>query len=104
MGKAAKSLKASLIATAGYDRIEPSTIPQGVVVANAYHHEAPIAEWVMAITVALDHKLIANDRNFRNGDWSGWPSRYSSYRELYDRIFDWLRSHWQTCYSTHQRV
>jgi phosphoglycerate dehydrogenase-like enzyme len=87
MGKAAKSLKAILIAAAGYDRIEPSTVPQGVVVANAYHHEAPIAEWVMAVAVALDHNLIANDRNFRNGDWSGWPSRYGSYRELYGRTF-----------------
>jgi phosphoglycerate dehydrogenase-like enzyme len=87
MGKAAKALKAILIAAAGYDRIEPSTVPQGVVVANAYHHEAPIAEWVMAVAVALDHNLIANDRNFRNGDWSGWPSRYGSYRELYGRTF-----------------
>ena len=87
MGKAAQSLQAILIAAAGYDRIEPSTVPQGVVVANAYHHEAPIAEWVMAVAVALDHNLIANDRNFRNGDWSGWPSRYGSYRELYGRTF-----------------
>ena len=44
MGKTANSLKAILIAAAGYDRIEPSAVPQGVVVANAYHHEAPIAE------------------------------------------------------------
>jgi len=87
MGEAAKSLKAILIAAAGYDRIEPEAVPQNVVVANAYHHEAPIAEWVMAVAVALDHNLIASDRNFRNGDWSGWPSRYGSYRELYGRTF-----------------
>jgi len=87
MGKAAKSLKAILIAAAGYDRIEPAAVPQGVVVANAYHHEAPIAEWVMAVAVALDHHLIASDRRFRGGDWSDWPSRYGSYRELYGRTF-----------------
>lgn len=87
MGAAAKSLKAILIAAAGYDRIEPSAVPSGVVVANAYHHEAPIAEWIMAVAVALDHNLFASERSFRNGDWSAWPSRYGSYRELYGRTF-----------------
>ena len=33
----------------------------------AYHHEAPIAEWVMAVAVALDHELIQSDRPFRKG-------------------------------------
>ncbi len=87
MGRAAKSLKAILIAAAGYDRIEPDAVPKGVIVANSYHHEAPIAEWVMAVAVALDHQLIASDRTFRDGDWSRWPSRYGSYRELYGRTF-----------------
>lgn len=87
MGKAANSLKAILIAAAGYDRIEPSAIPEGVVVANAYHHEAPIAEWVMAVAVALDHELFASERSFRAGDWSHWPSRFGSYRELMGRTF-----------------
>ncbi len=87
MGEAATSLKAILIAAAGYDRIEPSAVPVGVVVANAYHHEAPIAEWVMAVAVALDHNLFESERSFRNGDWSAWPSRYGSYRELYGRTF-----------------
>jgi phosphoglycerate dehydrogenase-like enzyme len=87
MGTAAKSLKAILIAAAGYDRIEPSAVPGGVVVANAYHHEAPIAEWVMAVAVALDHELFASERSFRSGEWSNWPSRHGSYRELLGRTF-----------------
>ncbi|MBC8453029.1 MAG: hypothetical protein H8D69_01005, partial [Chloroflexi bacterium] len=87
MGAAAKSLKAILIAAAGYDRIEPSAVPDGVVVANAYHHEAPIAEWVMTVAVALDHELFASERSFRGGDWANWPSRHGSYRELYGRTF-----------------
>ncbi len=87
MGTAATSLKAILIAAAGYDRIEPSAIPQGVIVANAYHHEAPIAEWVMSVAVALDHDLFKSERTFRSGDWSQWPSRFGSYRELYGRTF-----------------
>ncbi len=87
MGKAANSLKAILIAAAGYDRIDPSAVPSGVVIANAYHHEAPIAEWVMAVAVAMDHELLASERSFRNGNWTNWPSRYGSYRELYGRTF-----------------
>jgi phosphoglycerate dehydrogenase-like enzyme len=87
MGAAATSLKAILIAAAGYDRIDPAAVPQGVVVANAYHHEAPIAEWVMSVAVALDHELFKSERTFRSGDWSQWPSRFGSYRELYGRTF-----------------
>ncbi len=81
------SLKAILIAAAGYDRIDPEAVPEGVVVANAYHHEAPIAEWVMAVAVALDHHLIEADRNFREGKWNFWPQRFGSYRELMSRTF-----------------
>ncbi|HJP28003.1 MAG TPA: 2-hydroxyacid dehydrogenase [Dehalococcoidia bacterium] len=87
MGAAADSLKAILIAAAGYDRVEPAAVPEGVIVANAYHHEAPIAEWVMAVAVALDHELFASERTLRNGDWSHWPSRWGSYRELCGRTF-----------------
>ena len=87
MGKAAKSLKAILIPAAGYDRIEPDAVSKNVIVANAYHHEAPIAEWVMAVAVALDHELFHSDRSFRNGDWSQWPGRHGPYRELYGRTF-----------------
>ncbi|MBG82125.1 MAG: hypothetical protein FI699_07105 [SAR202 cluster bacterium] len=87
MGKAATNLKAILIAAAGYDRIDPAAVPEGVVVANAYHHEAPIAEWVMAVAVALDHELFASEKSFRNGDWSHWPARHGSFRELFGRTF-----------------
>jgi len=87
MGAAAKSLKAIFFAAAGYDQIDPAAIPHSVVVANAYQHEAPIAEWVMAMAVALDHELIQSDRTFRNGDWPQWPFRHGSVRELYGRTF-----------------
>jgi phosphoglycerate dehydrogenase-like enzyme len=87
MGVGAKSLKAIFFAAAGCAQIDPEAIPQGVVVANAYHHEAPIAEWVMAMAVALDHELISSDRTFRNGEWSQWPFRHGSFRELYGRTF-----------------
>lgn len=87
MGEAATSLKAILVAAAGVDRIEPDAVPAGCVVANAYAHEAPIAEWVMACAVALDHELIKSARTFREGSWEMWPSRHGSYRELMGRTF-----------------
>lgn len=87
MGGAADSLKAILIAAAGYDRIDPDAVPEGCTVANAYHHEAPIAEWVMAVAVALDHELFKSDRTFRAGSWEMWPGRHGVYRELMGRTF-----------------
>ena len=85
MGVAADCLRAILIPAAGFDRIDPAAVPDGCVVANAYHHEAPIAEWVMAVAVALDHELFKADRTFRAGSWGMWPGRHGSYRELMGR-------------------
>ena len=87
MGAAADSLKAILIPAAGYDRIDPEAVPQGCTVANAYHHEAPIAEWVMAVAIALDHELFKSERTFRAGSWEMWPGRHGAYRELMGRTF-----------------
>ena len=87
MGAAADSLRAILIPAAGYDRIDPEAVPEGCTVANAYHHEAPIAEWVMAVAVALDHELFKSERTFRAGSWEMWPGRHGSYRELMGRTF-----------------
>lgn len=82
---AAADLKAVLLAAAGYEKIEPSAVPAGCVVANAYEHEAPIAEWVMATAVMLDHEIIKADRTLRAHDWSMWIFRRPPYRELYGR-------------------
>lgn len=87
MGVAANRLKAILIPAAGYDRVEPDAVPDGCVVANAYHHEAPIAEWVMAVSVMLDHEVMKADATFRAGSWDMWPGRMGSYRELFGRTF-----------------
>ncbi len=87
MGAAADSLRAILIPAAGYDRIDPKAVPTGCEVANAYHHEAPIAEWVMSVAVALDHELFKSDATFRSGSWEMWPGRHGSFRELLGRTF-----------------
>ena len=87
MGSAANQLRAILIPAAGYDRIQPDAVPNGCIVANAYHHEAPIAEWVMAVAVMLDHEIMKADATFRTGSWEMWPGRMGSYRELMSRTF-----------------
>ena len=87
MGKAAPNLKAILVPAAGVDRIEPGAVPAGCFVTNAYAHESPIAEWVMACAVNLDHHIIKADRTFRAGSWEMWPARYGSFRELMGRTF-----------------
>lgn len=82
---ATSGLKAVLLAAAGYEKIAHAAIPPGCVVANAYEHEAPIAEWVMAVAVMLDHEIIKADRTLRANDWSMWIFRRPPYRELYGR-------------------
>jgi phosphoglycerate dehydrogenase-like enzyme len=87
MAKSSDRLKAICVPAAGVDRIDPAAVPAGCVVTNAYAHEAPIAEWVMACAVAMDHELLKAERTFRNGSWEMWPSRHGSYRELMGRTF-----------------
>lgn len=87
MAEHADSLKAILVAAAGVDRIEPSAVPQGCTVTNAYSHEAPISEWVMACAVALDHELLKSVKTFESGSWEMWPTRHGSFRELMGRTF-----------------
>lgn len=78
-------LKAILLSAAGYEKISPSAVPPGCVVANAYEHEAPIAEWVMMAAVVLDHEVLKADRTLRANDWSAWIFRRPPYRELLGR-------------------
>lgn len=87
MGAASDSLRAICVPAAGVDRIDPAAVPQGCTVTNAYAHEAPIAEWVMACAVAMDHELFKSERSFRAGSWEMWPARHGSYRELMGRTF-----------------
>lgn len=87
MGAAVDQLRAILIPAAGYDRVQPDAVPEGCIVANAYHHEAPIAEWVMTVAVMLDHEIMKSDATFRAGSWEMWPGRMGSYRELMGRTF-----------------
>ncbi len=82
MGKAADTLNAILLPAAGYENIQAAAVPPRCVVANAYEHEAPIAEWAIMAMVALDHEVLKADRTFRTGSWEMWPARHGVFREL----------------------
>ena len=85
MAAAADSLKLIALHAAGYEKIDPESVPEGVVVVNAYEHEAPIAEWVMMAAKVLDHQVIEADHRLRRNDWGMWIYRRPPYRELMGR-------------------
>ncbi|QQS12606.1 MAG: phosphoglycerate dehydrogenase [Rhodospirillales bacterium] len=72
MGAAAGSrLKLVQLPAAGLDRIDRAALPAGVALANAYGHEAGIAEYIMGAMVALTRDFRALDAGLRAGDWPG---------------------------------
>ena len=73
MGGAAKRLKLVQVPGAGLDRIDRTAIPEGTWLANAYGHEAGIAEYVMGAMLTLTRELARLDAALRRGVWeSQW--------------------------------
>lgn len=56
---------------AGTDAIATWALPAGVQVANTYHHEHAIAEYIVLTMLAFERDLIAQDRRFRQRNWEG---------------------------------
>lgn len=72
MGEAAGSrLKLVQLPAAGLDRVDRSALPSGTMLANAYGHEAGIAEFVMAAMVTLTRDFRRLDADLRRGIWPG---------------------------------
>ncbi|VIO75434.1 2-hydroxyacid dehydrogenase [Bradyrhizobium ivorense] len=58
---------------AGLDRIDRSQLRAGLTLANAYGHEAGIAEYVMGAMIALTRDFQRIDQKLRAGQWeSQW--------------------------------
>jgi phosphoglycerate dehydrogenase-like enzyme len=70
LGEVAENLALVHVTGAGYDGIDQAALPSGVVVANTFHHEASIAEYVVAATVLLRRGLLEQDRALRQGHWA----------------------------------
>ena len=70
MSDAGKKLRLVQVAGAGTDKIEVDALPQGAQVANTFHHEDSIAEYVVAATVLLRRGILRQDAALRRGEWA----------------------------------
>jgi phosphoglycerate dehydrogenase-like enzyme len=67
MADAAPKLRLVQVAGAGTDRIQAH--PDSVIIANTYHHESSIAEYVVWALIALRRELPQADQALRQGRW-----------------------------------
>ncbi|KAB2851125.1 MAG: hydroxyacid dehydrogenase [Hyphomicrobiaceae bacterium] len=73
MAEAAPRLKLVQVPGAGLDRIDHLALRPGVHLANAYGHEAGIAEYVIGTMLALTRSFHRLDQKLRLGEWeSQW--------------------------------
>jgi phosphoglycerate dehydrogenase-like enzyme len=70
MTSAGKTLRLVQVAGAGTDKIDVDALPPGTQVANTFHHEDSIAEYVVAATVLLRRGLLRQDAALRRGEWA----------------------------------
>lgn len=56
-------------AGAGTDGIDADALPAGCTVANTFHHEDSIAEYVVASAILLRRGFLTQDTALRAGDW-----------------------------------
>ena len=69
MGAVARRLKLVQVPGAGLDRIDRRALPPGAALANAYGHEAGIAEYVLGAMLAWSRDLARLDARLRLGHW-----------------------------------
>jgi phosphoglycerate dehydrogenase-like enzyme len=73
MATAGPSLHLVQVPGAGLDRIDRAQLRPGLALANAYGHEAGIAEYVFGAMIALSRDLQRLDQKLRAGQWeSQW--------------------------------
>src|SRR2546428_27149 len=73
MGAAAGRLKLVQVPGAGLERIDRAALPAGTALANAYGHEAGIAEYVLGAMLTLTRDFTRLDAALRRGAWeSQW--------------------------------
>ena len=81
MAEASPNLELVQVPGAGLDRIERAALRSGVHLANAYGHEAGIAEYVIGTMLALTRSFGRIDARLRKGEWeSNGPSMRQRHR------------------------
>ncbi|MEH3143639.1 MAG: 2-hydroxyacid dehydrogenase [Mycobacterium kyogaense] len=79
MARNAEKLRLIHVAGAGTDKIDFAALDPDTLVANTFHHERSIAEYVAAAAVMLRRRFLVQDRELRDGVWS---------TSVYDRSID----------------
>jgi phosphoglycerate dehydrogenase-like enzyme len=73
MARAAPRLRLVQVPGAGLDRVERAALRPGTYLANAYGHEAGIAEYIIGAMIALTRSFTRLDARLRQGEWeSQW--------------------------------
>src|SRR5262245_16216710 len=73
MAEAGRRLRLVQVPGAGLDRIDRRALRPGTHLANAYGHDAGIAEYVIGTMIALTRSLVRIDARLRRGEWeSQW--------------------------------
>lgn len=70
MASAAERLRLIHSAGAGTDKIDFDAVPDNVLVANTFRHEASIAEYILAAAVMLRRGFLEQDRQLRRDVWA----------------------------------
>ncbi|MEK9752876.1 MAG: 2-hydroxyacid dehydrogenase, partial [Rhodospirillaceae bacterium] len=79
-------LKLRQVPNTGINWLDPSDMPKGSVVCNAFGHEIAIAEYIIAGMLERAIGLLAMDAKFRKDGWAGRrPGMLGSHGELFER-------------------
>ncbi|EME19711.1 2-hydroxyacid dehydrogenase [Rhodococcus triatomae] len=70
MAAAGRLLRLVHTGGAGTDKVSFADLPESTEVANTFHHEDSIAEYVLAATVSLRRGLLRQDRALREDTWA----------------------------------
>jgi phosphoglycerate dehydrogenase-like enzyme len=70
MAEVAEKLRLIHVAGAGTDKVDFEALGPDIAVANTFHHERSIAEYVVAAAVMLRREFLAQDRQLRRGVWA----------------------------------
>jgi phosphoglycerate dehydrogenase-like enzyme len=70
MAEAAEKLRLIHPAAAGTDKVDFDALAPGVLVANTFHHESSIAEYVVAAAVMMRRDFLTQDRQLRRNVWA----------------------------------
>lgn len=70
LAHAAEKLRLVHAAGAGTDKVDFTALAADVLVANTFHHEESIAEYIVSAAVLLRRDFLAQDRALREGRWA----------------------------------